>query len=231
MKRYETCSGTQVTVILSGRSNVFLLSAGGKNILIDSGPGRVWSTLKKRVRKLKIMTIDYLILTHSHFDHAGNAANIKKEYKAKVIIHEKEASVLESGENTIPKGTNFLTNTIVNLLGSLSSKLASYKSCSPDILVKEKLDLNEFGINGYIVHTPGHSPGSQSIIIDDEIAIVGDAMFGVFPGSVFPPFADDAILLVNSWGKLLQTNCRLFLPSHGTENKRELVEKDYNKRQ
>jgi glyoxylase-like metal-dependent hydrolase (beta-lactamase superfamily II) len=58
---------------------------------------------------------------------------------------------------------------------------------------------------------------------------VGDAMFGVFWWSVFPPFADDVPIMIRSWGKLLNTGSKLFLPGHGTENSRELLEKQYNK--
>lgn len=80
------------------------------------------------------------------------------------------------------------------------------------------------------MHTPGHSIGSMSIIVDNEVAIVGDSMFGVFKWSVFPPFAEDCKQMIQSWGKLLETNCSIFIPSHGTENNRLLVQKDYKKR-
>jgi len=62
------------------------------------------------------------------------------------------------------------------------------------------------------------------------MAFVGDTMFGIFPGSVFPPFAEDPRQLINSWGQLLDTGCSLFLPSHGSANTRELVQKEYHKR-
>jgi hydroxyacylglutathione hydrolase len=97
-------------------------------------------------------------------------------------------------------------------------------------LVDDRFDLNEFGFNAYLMHNPGHTGGSMSLIVDDEIAIVGDAMFGVFKWSVFPPFAEDSAQMIKSWGKLLATNCSLFLPSHGSANIRMLVEKDLKKR-
>ncbi|MBN2843477.1 MAG: hypothetical protein JXM68_10325, partial [Sedimentisphaerales bacterium] len=53
-------------------------------------------------------------------------------------------------------------------------------------------------------------------------------MFGIFPWSVFPPFADNVKQMTDSWGKLLETNCRLFLPGHGTANKRPLVQKEFS---
>jgi glyoxylase-like metal-dependent hydrolase (beta-lactamase superfamily II) len=70
----------------------------------------------------------------------------------------------------------------------------------------------------------------MSLIVDDEIALVGDCMFGVFKGSAFPPFALDVKQMIISWGKLLNTGCHLYLPSHGTADSRELVQRDYDKR-
>jgi hydroxyacylglutathione hydrolase len=78
--------------------------------------------------------------------------------------------------------------------------LFAYQPVQPDILVNERMTLNEFGFNAFVIHTPGHSFGSISVIIDNEIAIVGDAMFGVFRNSVFLPFADDLKQMVISWG-------------------------------
>ena len=64
----------------------------------------------------------------------------------------------------------------------------NYRSVDPDVEVDKTFCLNEFGIDAYIIHTPGHSPGSLSVVVDDEVALVGDTVFGVFRGSVFPPF-------------------------------------------
>jgi hydroxyacylglutathione hydrolase len=57
--------------------------------------------------------------------------------------------------------------------------------------VDSKLDLKDYGFNAYIIHTPGHTIGSMTVVIDDEIAIVGDSMFGIFKWSVLPPYAND----------------------------------------
>ncbi len=230
MKSWRTKSGYLILQILGGRSNVFLLTNGEKNILIDTSPKYKWQKLQGRLKNSNIKHIDYLILTHTHFDHVDNAGSIRQKYKPLVIVHRNEAECLSSGENSVPGGTNIFTRAIVSLVAmQISPKLRS-TPCEYDILADEKLDLTDLGFNAYVLHTPGHSSGSVSIIIDDEIAIVGDAMFGVFPCSVFPPYADNVNQMINSWGKLLETNCRLFIPGHGTANKRALVQKEFSQK-
>jgi hydroxyacylglutathione hydrolase len=230
MKTWKTKSGHKIIQILSGRSNVFLLSNGEKNILIDTSPNYMWNLLEKRLRKLNVNNIDYLILTHTHTDHAENSHRIKEKYRSLVFVHKDEASFLTTGSNFIPKGTNLITHIIVN---SLIKKLYSrfrYEPCQYDFLVDSVFDLNDLGFNACIMHTPGHTIGSMSIIVDNEVALVGDTMFGIFKWSVFPPYADDIEQMIDSWGRLLETGCSVFIPSHGSANSRALVQKDYNER-
>lgn len=222
-----TKSGYKIIRVLFGRSNVFLLTNGRQNILIDTSPGFMWPVLDRQLKKLDVTRIDYLILTHSHFDHAANAGRIKEEYHAQIIVSKYEADFLKTGENPMARGTNILTHAFSSLLGKKVLTLLRNKPCSYDILVDSILDLRDFGFEAYIIHTPGHTIGSMSIVVDDEVAIVGDAMFGVFRWSVFPPFANDIKQMVESWGKLLETNCTIFLPSHGSANSRSLVQRTY----
>jgi len=230
MKCWKTKSGYLIIRVLSGRSNVFLLSNGTTNILIDTSVSRLWPKLQKQLLKLGVNSIDYLILTHAHFDHAANASRIQAKFSSKVIVQRNEEPYLSAGDNIVPNGTTFLTRPLMNLLGKRFFHLFSYAPCSTDVLVDSDFDLNGFGFKARLLHTPGHTAGSMSLIVDDEIALVGDAMFGVFKSSVFPPYAEDEDLMIRSWGKLLDTNCSLFLPAHGSGNSRLLVQNDYQKR-
>lgn len=229
MKTWETKNGYKVIRILSWRSNVFLLTFGGKNILIDTSPAFMWNTLEKRLESLNIDKIEYLILTHTHFDHAANAQKIKEKYSAQVLVHKSEVFFLTKGENIVPQGTNIVSKTLVEIFAKRFLSFSRYKPCQYDILIEDTFDLNIIGFNAYILHTPGHTTGSVSIIVDNEIALVGDTMFGIFKWSVFPPFANDIMQMIRSWGILLETRCRIFIPSHGTSNSRSLVQKEYDK--
>ena len=221
MNKWKTKSGYKIIQILSGRSNVFLLTNGNKNILIDTSVSRSWTRLQKQLD---------LVLTHAHIDHAANANRIKEKFNSKVVLHSKEENYLKNGDNILPKGTNIFTRSIVNIIGKNMFSAFKYELCEPDILVDSEYDLSKIGFNAYLMHTPGHTIGSISLVVDNEIALVGDTMFGIFRRSVFPPYAEDKNLMIKSWGKLLETECSEFLPSHGTANGRFIVQKDYNKR-
>jgi hydroxyacylglutathione hydrolase len=132
--------------------------------------------------------------------------------------------------NSAGELTTLLTRPLVKLAGKCFFRKLKYEPCKLDIPVDNRLDLKVMGIDGYILHTPGHTSGSVSVIIEDEIALVGDTLFGVFKGSVFPPYAENIVMLIQSWEKLLQTGCRVFIPSHGTAISRTRVEIDYSKR-
>jgi hydroxyacylglutathione hydrolase len=232
MKSWTTKKGTQIYQTSGGRSNTFLISYNNNNILIDTGTKVSWHKLSKKLDDY-ISTNDSLtclILTHVHFDHAGNSARIREKYNTKLIVHESEANFLASGINSATRGALPVTKFFYNLIGGekLLRKI-KFKSSDYDITVQDKYDLKKFGLDAYIIHTPGHSIGSVSIIIDNEIAVVGDTMFGVFKGSVFPPWALDSPLMINSWKKLLDTGCTIFLPGHGTGNSRKLLLDQYNK--
>jgi glyoxylase-like metal-dependent hydrolase (beta-lactamase superfamily II) len=178
---------------------------------------------------LNIEHLDFLVLTHTHFDHAGNAKRIKEEFNPKVIVHQSEANILRSGISIIPKGTNWFTQFLVNPLGRKFAPKTNFNGCEPDIVVSSVYCFDNFGLNLYLLHTPGHSDGSISLIVDNEIALVGDTMFGILPASIFPPFADNIHELIFSWGKLLETNCHTFLPSHGSANSRLLAVKNFTR--
>ena len=204
---------------------------GKKLLLVDTG--------RKNKRKILISRIDEyqkngyslegLILTHTHFDHAENAAALKERFEIPIFVHGNESVYLSRGENPPNRGTYFLTRCLMYLWEKKLKQYFRYEPAKFDYPVADKYNLDPFGFDAYLIHTPGHSQGSMSLIVDNEIAIVGDAMFGVFKWIVNPPFADDSKMMIRSWGKLLDTGCTVFLPSHGTANGRELLEKQYNK--
>lgn len=229
MRSFSTQHGHQITRLMGGRSNVFLISNGERFLLVDTSWKHAWHGLREKLDRLETGRLVALILTHTHFDHAENAARIKERYGVKVFAHRTEVPYLSRGENVLPAGTTWLTRPLMALLGPRLSPYFKYPPLQPDIIVGEEYDLRPLGFEAAILHTPGHTSGSISVIVDREVAVVGDALFGIFPGRVFPPFGNDVPEMVRSWKKLLDTGCRIFLPSHGSPRSREVLYRGFEK--
>jgi hydroxyacylglutathione hydrolase len=229
MENWKTKNGIEIFQVLNRRSNSYLICSEKGNTLVDTGRESAYKRLQKNIRSLNLNTdnIDLLILTHTHFDHCENASVIKKQTNCKIVVSEREADYTENGFTPIPNGTFAITRFISDLGKRIGQKRFGYKPFTTDMLVTEVMNLETLKIT--LIPTPGHSKGSISVLVDNEIAIVGDALFGVFAKSVFPPFADDTNEMINSWGKLLKTNCNTFLPGHGKAIKRELLQSEYEK--
>lgn len=230
LDKYITKNGYEFYLILNKCCNVFFLTNGKTNIIIDSNRKKNRKLLNNSFSKFGIIKVDYLFLTHSHFDHVENARYIKNKFNAKVIIHKSEANLLSDGYTPLPEGTVLPTKLIIKLIGKRIQHRFEYEPCVPDITFEEKFDLNDYGYNGFLLHTPGHTSGSSCLILDDEICVAGDSMFGIFRNSIFPPYANDVKQLVLSWNKLLDTKCKLFIPSHGTPRTREVVQKCFREK-
>jgi hydroxyacylglutathione hydrolase len=229
MMRWFLNNGYKIDQLLSGRSNSYLISTDNGNILVDTGRKNKRSFLLKNLEKLHIEKIDWLILTHTHFDQCENARFFQNKFNCKVIVSDKGYPMAERGYAMHPRGTNPFTKAISQLGNQFFLKLSYYQKFIPNHTYDDFFSFSIPGINIELIATPGHSDDSISIIVNNEIALVGDTMFGIFKNSIFPPFADNPAEMVESWEKLLDTDCHTFLPGHGSEIKRELVEREHAK--
>lgn len=227
MKSWHTSHGCILHRLLFGRSNVYLVSGNNTRLLVDTGSSPDGKRIIGRLRDAG--RPDAVIMTHTHFDHAGNAGLLKHRFDCKFIVQEREKEYLESGISPIPKGTMGWTRLIYSLGAEKVPHWFRVAGVKADITFGERYDLSHLGLNAYILHTPGHSPGSSCVVIDEEIALVGDTLGGFIPGSVFPPWGDDAAGIIQSWKKLLDTGCRVFHPSHGFAVSRMRLEKSYSR--
>jgi hydroxyacylglutathione hydrolase len=217
----------RITTIRMMTSNAYLVANGKQAILIDAG-------MKKKKRKilaaleqmqLSPRDIQLIILTHTHYDHAGSIKALQQITNAKVLVHQAEAACLAQGYCAFPKGTMWFPKIMSAIGRALNKKVGRYAPVTPDILISKKFDLQPFGIDGYVLPTPGHTAGSLSVVIEDNHAVVGDTLFNIFKHSVYPPYANDQKALLRSWKELLGIGCQNFYPGHGKPFTRERVQK------
>ena len=88
----------------------------------------------------------------------------------------------------------------------------------PDILIEDELDLKKFGVEGRVIHTPGHTHGSVSVILPGGEIIVGDT---IMRGMLrwwqphYPLFADDMPQLKKSIRLILRQKPTKIFSGHG----------------
>ena len=228
----------QVRTTLTGICNTYLLGpVKDRYLLIDAGVKGKEHIFFKNLKRWDIPpeAIDYIIITHAHHDHIGALHPIKEATGARVIIHEKEAPIIEKGIITIPRGFTRFGKIMSSLGKQFMEGNQSFKPVKADIIVRNKEQaLDDYGFPLAIIHTPGHTAGSVSIIDKSSPqAFVGDAMFNVpvLPaGRIHPPFADDATLLPASWESLLNYQVKYYYPAHGKKIPRSLLEKELSAR-
>ena len=214
----------EISRVSDGRCNCYLVTKGKLNALIDTSINREEKKLLENLNKMNIEALHCILLTHSHFDHAGNARILQERFGSLVFIHSSEMQYLKEGYTYLPKGTILFTKILTSIIGGRITRLQRYRGCDCEkLFTEERLDGLPDIFKIQILHIPGHTSGSVSFIIDNEIAVVGDSLINR-KSHIFPPFADFPELLPDTWNKLLDTNCRLFLPSHGKEIERDLLE-------
>ena len=213
------------------RVNVYLIISGSKAILVDPGVGKHLPVVYASIREhgLALNDIKMLILTHTHYDHVDGIKEVREKTGARILVQSNEAESLRRGYTELPRGT-ILPGRILSFLGrKLVPSIGSYPPAVADILIEERYDITELDVPAFVIHTPGHTRGSVSVIIDNEYAFVGDCMFGIFRRSILPPFADDPAALMRSWQVLADTGCSTFYPGHGKSIDRQRFEDNLRK--
>lgn len=170
-----TLNGQDILVqpVLFGHANIYFIRTDNGYILVDTGNPGTEDALDGIFDKVGVdpKNVQLIVLTHGHMDHMGNIAHAKKVTGAKVLAHQSYAENLKKGEIEPAVARNFtgqLFNFLTGLLGT------QFEGVKPDILLVDEFDLNEFDLSGKVIHTPGHSPSSISIVLDNGETLVGD---------------------------------------------------------
>ncbi|MGO4531699.1 MBL fold metallo-hydrolase [Paenibacillus sp. 2TAF8] len=141
------------------QTNAYLLQGEdpGKAVIVD--PGMNPGPLLKAIQDLEIEAI---LLTHAHFDHIGGVEEIRKLKDCPVYLHDLESDWL----------------TTAKLNGSLNwPQVTPPITANPaEFALDEGQKLQLIGHTFQVYHTPGHSPGSVSLLCENDL-FAGDVLF------------------------------------------------------
>ena len=206
----------KIIQIRIGYSNSILLLNGANSVLIDTGVKGDLLQFKTLFNKynLKPTDVKLIVLTHTHNDHTGNLNELAKLTGAKVLVHKNEYDNLKNGFTPIPSGTRFYTKAVVFLGRKLKPRHASPEPFVVDLTNTTNYSLSDYGIDGEVIYTPGHTAGSQSVLIGKTL-IAGDTFFNVREKIVFPPFANNPQQVLRTWKVLFELGIEEIIPAHG----------------
>jgi glyoxylase-like metal-dependent hydrolase (beta-lactamase superfamily II) len=227
-------SAYEVIRIKLGMVNAYFVKSENQLFLIDTGLAgkRSIARIEAACRQMgrSIGDIDMILLTHTHHDHAGGAAECKARSAAPILLHRAEAEVLRSGCSGIPPGTNSLSRFMVGIAKKLHKGGTPFPPAEADIEIGSDLDLHSYGFPGVAIPTPSHTAGSLSLLTDRGDCFCGDILFNIFPGTLYPPVADNPGALTSKWSLLLERGAKLFYPGHGGPIERQRVERELQRR-
>lgn len=181
----------------------------GKAAVID--PGFMSQGLKNAINSPEIKSVDYILLTHGHFDHIMGVYELKEMTGAKVAIHKNEKNCLE------------------NERYSLASQVmpGKQKGVKCDVELDDGMIINVGSLEVKVIFTPGHTTGGCCFLVGDTL-FAGDTIFAGSIGRCDLPGGDFMTLLasIQTLSKNLVGDYRV-LSGHGEETTLD-VERKYN---
>jgi endoribonuclease LACTB2 len=187
-----------ITIVNVGyrSTNYWVVSAGRSRLLVDLGwPGRVGAMLANLKRiKVPLEEIGYGLATHYHIDHAGCAEEMKR-LGMRLVVTPEQVDAIPAMKRWMKPVDNYLDITLDNNVVVALEDSRSF--------------LAGLGIPGEIVHTPGHSDDSVSLVLDDGVAFTGDLVLESMVS------AEDPHVVAQSWQKLRERGVRRIYRGHG----------------
>ncbi len=162
----------------------------------------------------QVKNVDYIFLTHEHFDHTSGVESFKKIYGSQIVCSRLCEQVIIRDKTRLHRECDILL------------KMSMKKSLSLDPLNNFNADIVFQGETAFIwenhnlifFETPGHSMGSSCMLVDKAYLFVGDTLLSdkftitKFPGGNDKLLEEITIPLLKKFRKNI-----LVFPGHGIQ--------------
>jgi glyoxylase-like metal-dependent hydrolase (beta-lactamase superfamily II) len=188
----------------------FLL-IGERVVIVDAGmrggADRIVSALKRAGRSPADVSL--IVITHSHPDHASDAAPLKRLVGAPIAMNFVELKYVDGSERC--------PSTPASLAGRLFLKTplphSKFESFRPDLDISREFDLKPYGVDATVLPTGGHTPGHLAVYVPStgELLAIDLLAGGLGIGGIafhgrpaWPPFHEDKAQVFASLRALLK---------------------------
>jgi glyoxylase-like metal-dependent hydrolase (beta-lactamase superfamily II) len=161
-----------VTRIKCKTDNCYLVANGKDAFLVDTGSAIGYDQVLAECSKYNMKLI---VLTHTHFDHAENAAKLSKHFNIPVACHEADVELFESYDKQPMESYGIVGKVVLDTSLKVLRETPVEK---PEnlILIKDGDDLSAYGFDAKIIGLPGHTKGSIGVDVEGKDLLVGDEL-------------------------------------------------------
>lgn len=155
-------------------------------LVID--PGGDFDVIREKLERAGA-AVASIVHTHTHIDHVGATAELSRWAEAPARIHEAD---------------RFLYDMMPVQAALLGTRLP--EACDLEGDLKDGGSLKAGGIEVHVIHTPGHTPGSVSFLVqstDASVVFTGDTLFRRGIGRTDLWGGDTALIMKSLKGKLM----------------------------
>ncbi|MEO3944674.1 MBL fold metallo-hydrolase [Gorillibacterium sp. CAU 1737] len=216
-----------------GGVNSYLLRTENGFILVDTGGHLVLDKVfdNRREKLLQALasagcvkgTLRLILLTHGDVDHAGNAAFLSRTLDAPIAMHPGDLELVSAPTLDLFMASyhyqSFMLRTVFRMMRKkillvTQKTLDDFEPFQPDILLEDGMSLKSYGLDGTILHLPGHTDGSVGLLLADGSLLVGDLLANNKKPAPAPN-ANDFTELAKSIKKLSLYPIENVYPGHG----------------
>jgi len=204
---------------------------GERAVIVDTcGPGHAAKILTRLARHgFTPHQVSLILLTHGHLDHFGSALELRERTGAPIAMHALDAHAVRRGRNPPLNPLNFTARLMAPFLRQ------QVEPFEPDLLIDEGFRLDVFGIPGRVLFTPGHTPGSISVLLPEGELLAGDLLMGGYLGGHLAPrrpgwayFADDLEQTGRGIAHVLREPVKKVYVGHGGPLDAEAIRKRFS---
>ena len=177
-------------------TNYWVISAGKSRLLVDLGWPGTMGTMRANLERMGVplKEIRYGLATHHHIDHAGLAQELKQAGVPLLVLEAQTGAIPLMESWTKPRDHYLDISLDDNLVISFTESRAA---------------LHGIGVAGEILHTPGHSDDSVSLLLDDGSVFTDDLTHPALAGE------EDASVVAASWRLLRERGATRVYPGYG----------------